>query len=375
MIEKVSRNKYRFRVSVGSGAGRKIFTKTVNFDGGKKELKKLYEEYEAEVSSSRPASDITIQELLDEHIDYTKMLGRKQTTLRGYRVTAERFDSRFKSLKAKDVTEHHIEREIVRMTKYGLSAKTIKNTIGLLSAAYEHAIHIKQLPSNPCKFVTLPKGKPRAVRILHEDEIQTFLFGIADAPLDDKCAYELALFMGLRRSEILGLKEADVDIISGMLYVHNTRHRIDGEDIEQETKTERSTRVLAMPELVALDIARLLEAHRQFPYEKTDYLIWDGFGNPLQPQALASRLARLEEKKDLPKVSLHGLRHTYASLLNMAGVDIARISAELGHSNITTTANIYTHIFKTPTQSSRGIASVIDNFSTGQKKLSTEETE
>ncbi len=70
----------------------------------------------------------------------------------------------------------------------------------------------------------------------------------------------------------------------------------------------------------------------------------------------------MEKRKGLPHVSLHGLRHTYASMLNENGVDMARISAELGHGNITTTANIYTHIFKTPTQSSRGIASVVDQI-------------
>lgn len=95
-------------------------------------------------------------------------------------------------------------------------------------------------------------------------------------------------------------------------------------------------------------------------YEKVDYLIWDGFGEPVLPQTLASRLARFEKRKGLPSVSLHGLRHTYASLLHSSGVDMAAVSANLGHSNLSTTANIYTHIFKTPTQASKGIAKTID---------------
>ncbi len=376
MIEKVGRNKYRFIVNIGSGAARRRVTKTVIFDGGKKALAKLFEEFEQEAREQKPLSDITIEELLNNHIAFTETLGRKATTIRGYKKCAQRFDSRFKSISAREVETYHVEKEISRMTKYGLSAKTVKNTIGLLSAAYEHAIYTKQLADNPCKFAVLPQGQSREVRILYRDEIQDFLYGISDAQLDDKVVYELALFMGLRRSEILGLKEDDVDIVNGVLYVHNTRHSVDGLNVDQNTKTKRSTRVLAIPEFVALDIARLIESRKDFKYDKVDYLIQDGYGNAPHPETISTRLKRLEKEKGLPLVSLHGLRHTYASLLNASGIDIARISAELGHSNISTTANIYTHIFEQASQSSRGIASTINQIaelSTSQKKLSTDD--
>ena len=370
MIETLGKNKYRFVVNIGSGATRRRVTKTITHSGGRKQLKKLYDAFEEEATASKPLSDITVGELLESHIEFTKTLGRKQTTLRGYKKCAERFDSRFKSIKAKDLTTYHVEKEIARMVKYGLSAKTIKNTIGLLSAAYEHSIYTKQLTENPCKYANLPKGTPNEIRILYRDEIQDFIYAIADAPLDDKVAYELALFMGLRRSEILGLKEEDVDIVNGVLYVHNTRHAVDGVFVDSDTKTKRSTRTLAMPEIVTLDIARLLQSRKDFKYEKVDYLIQNGYGEAPHPETLSARLKRLEKAKGVPLVSMHGLRHTYASLLNASGIDMARISAELGHSNLSTTANIYTHIFEQASQSSRGIASAINQIaelSTGQK--------
>ena len=361
MIQELGKGQAKLIVNIGSGKERTRRTKRVSYNG-KKELKRLYEEFEREVRQGNASSEMTIQELLDSHIEFVETLGRKATTIRGYKQNEKRLDTRFKSLKAKDCTTYHIEKEISRMAKLGLSSKTIKNTITFLSSAYEHAIYTKQLEDNPCKYANLPKVKSREIPILFHSDIQLFLNGISDAPLDDRVAYFLALFMGLRRSEILGLKESDVDIVNGMLYIHNTRHRVDGKDIDTDTKTARSTRTLAMPEIVQLEVAKLLQVHREFPYEKVDYLIQDGFGNAINPQALASRLHRLEVKKGLPLVSLHGLRHTYASLLNDAGVDMARISAELGHSNLTTTANIYTHIFKNPTQSSRGIATLIDEI-------------
>lgn len=376
MIKDLGNHKYRFIVSIGGRNNRKRFCKTITHKGGKRELKRLYEEFEAECREM-PETDITVRGLVDSYIDHCRTLGRKQTTLHGYEIATERLSSSVQRILAKDCTTYHLEKEIALMANNRLSAKSIKNTVNLLSAAYRHAIKIGQLKDNPCERLTLPSGQPREIRILHRDEIADFVFAIADEPLDDKVAYELALFMGLRRSEILGLKEEDADIVNGILSIHSTRHRVDGEDIEQDTKTKRSTRVLAMPDIVLIDVAKLIQMHREFPYEKDDFLIQDGFGNAIKPQALASRLARMEQRKNLPSVSLHGLRHTYASMLHSEGVDMASVSANLGHSNLATTQNIYTHIFKSPTQSSRGIADTIDKIALGGKnvaKLGEEKT-
>lgn len=361
MIRQVGKNRYQFILSIGSGENRKRPSKTITFKGGKKELQRLHDEFEAQYKDE-PLPDITIEQLLKDYIAHCKAMGRKPETIRGYKISAERCYSPVGTILAKKCTTYRLQKFVAEMSSNGLASKTVKNTIGLLSAAYEYGIRTDQLDSNPCKKVTLPKGKQRDVRIFYLDEIQPFLNAIAECPIDEKLAYELALFMGLRKSELLGLRESDVDLIGGLLSVENTRHRTEGVDIEQDTKTERSTRVLAMPDIVMLDMARLLETHRQLKYKETDLLIQDGFGSPLGGSALASRLSRLEEKKGLPHVTLHGLRHTYASLLNARGVDMAMISAELGHSNLATTMNIYTHRFKTPTQSSRNIASAVDDF-------------
>ena len=366
MIKELEKGKARLIVSVGGRTDRRRFCKTVTYKT-KKELKKLYEDFEAECQNA-PLTDITVQDLLESYIAYCRTLGRKPTTLRGYRVTAERCYPLIGTILAKDLTTYRLEKFIAEMGEKRLSAKTIKNTMGLLSAAYDHSIFIGQLKENPCKRVALPKQTPKDIRIFYLEEIPHFLEAITDVDLNEKVAYELALFLGLRRSEILGLREADVDIVKGLVYVHNTRHRVDGKDIEADTKTKRSTRVLALPDILILDIARLMEIHRQFPYEKTDFLIQDGVGNPLGGQALSSRLTRLEQKQGLPTVTMHGLRHTYASLLHSQGVDMAHISAELGHSNLTTTANIYTHIFQSATNASRGIANTINNFMLPQEK-------
>lgn len=360
MIKELGNNRARLIVSIGSGDTRRRATKTITYKT-KKELRQAYEDFEREARNG-PPSDMTVGELIKAHIEHSEAIGRKAETIRGYRVCEKRLNLPFKRILAKDCTSYHVEREVARMAKNGLSAKTIKNTVGLISAAYRHAMRQKLLKENPCDGVVLPTIKKADVRILYREEIQPFLNALADAPLDDKVAYELALFLGLRRSEILGLKEQDVDLDGGMVYVHNTRHRVDGKDYDSDTKTEKSKRVLALPDILITDIKALMRLHENLRYEHTDYLIQDGFGGTYSPQALSQRLVKLQRAHGLPEVSLHKLRHTYASLLNESGVDMARISRELGHSNLATTMNIYTHIFKTPTQSSRGIAEVINSL-------------
>lgn len=366
MIKKLGQNRYRFIVSVGGRNDRKRFSKTITHKGGKKALQALYDEFEDECKDM-PSTEVTVRELLEAYIAHMKVLGRKATTIRGYKICAERIYPLLGEVLARELTTAQLEEKIALMSQNGLGAKTIKNSVGLLSAAYKHSIYIGQLKENPCVRVILPKGQPRKVRILYMDEIGDFLSAIEEVDLNEKVAYELALFLGLRRSEILGLKESDVDIVNGLISIHETRHRVDKEDISQDTKTDRSTRILALPNVLALDIAKLIQIHRDFPYEKADYLIQDGFGNLLNPQTLSSRLVRLEERKGLPHVTLHGLRHTYASLLHSKGVDMAMISAELGHSNLATTMNIYTHIFQDATTASRGIAATIDDFASKSK--------
>lgn len=375
MIQELGKRKARLIVSFGSGDNRQRFCKTITYKT-KKELKQMYDAFEEECKNTEPTTDITVKELVDDYIAYCKALGRKPTTIRGYEIAVGRLQPSVERTLAKNCTTYQLEKFVAEMSSNGLSAKSIRNTIAVLSAAYRHAVKVGQLKENPCENLTIPKGKPREIRILYMDEIQDFLYAIADCDLNEKVAYELALFLGLRRSEILGLKESDVDIVSGMVSIHNTRHRVDKEDYDSDTKTDRSERTLALPDILLVDIARLLEVHRQFPYERSDYLVQDGFGNPLGGQALSSRLVRLEEEKHLPHVTLHGLRHTYASLLHASGVDMAQISAELGHSNLATTVNIYTHILKTPSQSSRGIASVINKITeNGQKDDKNEDEE
>jgi integrase len=358
MIEIIDKHKAKLIVNIGSGEKRKRRTKTVAYEK-KRDLQKMYVDFERECLRRQDTRD-TVEEVLDAYIESRKRLGIKATTTRGYENCKSRLSTAIKEEIAAEVTPYLIDKFISdNADKW--SPKTIRNTISVLSSAYDRAIHLGLLTDNPCRRVTLPKNTKKEVDIFNEENVGKFLRALDKERLDFKVAYELALLCGLRRSEILGLREEHISIPFKAVTVAETRHRVSDSEIVQDTKTATSHRVLALPESLAEDIDVLIKEHHAFEYDHTDYLIQDGFGQPMNPSTLSNHIYKIEADNGLPHVSLHDLRHTFASMLNNAHIDIARISRELGHSNVNTTLGIYTHVFNGITESSRGIADTIES--------------
>lgn len=364
MIVELGKGKARLIVNIGSGSHRKRRVKTVEYKT-KRELRRMYDAFEDEVKGNI-ISGMTVSALLDNYINKKKALGIKATTLKGYEVCAQRLEASVGAISADSLTTYQLENFIAQSVNNGLdgekrySPKTLSNTIGLLSAAYEDAIRTGRLSKNPCKNVSLPKRTKKEILVFSEDEVMTFLNVLKNERIDFRVGYEFCLLCGMRRSEVLGLKAEDIDLPNKTVTISHTRHWVSGAVVEQGTKTARSHRTLALPDVLVRDIEELFRQRRLFMYPKSEYLIQDGFGNAINPSSFTNHIGLIEREYGLPMVTVHGLRHTFASMLNSEQIDIARISAELGHSNISTTLNIYTHVFGNATASSRGIASAIN---------------
>ena len=357
MIEHIEKGKAKFIINFGSGTNRVRRTKTVTYKR-KRELVKMYQAFEAECKRDQQ-SDETVEEMVNAYIDSRKLLGAKATTINGYEKCRNRLSTALKKRNASEVSPYLIDRFVSQSAdKY--APKTIRNTISVLSASYDRAIQLGMLTENPCSKVALPKNKKKDVDIFSDSDVAIFISALENERLDYKVGYKLALYCGLRRSEILGLREEHISIPFRAVTVSETRHLVGEDVIVQDTKTATSHRTLALPESLVRDIDVLIKEHHAFEYDHTDYLIQDGFGQPMNPSTFSNRIYRIEAGNGLPHVSLHDLRHTFASMLNNAHIDIARISRELGHSSINTTLGIYTHVFNGASESSRGIADTIE---------------
>lgn len=350
-IEYLDKTHAKLIVTKGSGVNRTRRVKRITYTN-KKDAERQYLEFLKTVDFGVDSS-MTVSRLLDWYIKSFEDNGGKETTARGYRTAAKSVKKYLGSLKAKDVTLGHVENFI---SKQKASPKTIKNRVSLLSCAYKSAIRRGLLNNNPCEYALIPKQKKPDINILSEDDIPKFLEALDSRPLDFKVFCELALFCGLRRSELFGLYKTDV---TDVVKVNKVRHRLNGEDIIQTPKTKSSVRTLAVPKFIQEDVARLIEEQSRRPAQ-SEFLILNGFGEPVHHSWANKHLNALIKKYGLPHITVHGLRHTYASMLINAGIPIAEVSVQLGHASIDITLRAYTHLFTEASTASRRISDLLD---------------
>lgn len=365
MIEQLGKNKYKFIVNIQTENGRVRKTKRVECNG-KREANRLYAEFEREVKADHLSTSRKLYEAMDSYIEYCKMSGLSANTIRGYSIAKTRIISFLTDKKMDKVSSVEVNKMIAQMQnneEKHYAPKTIKNTVSFLSQVYEREIRLGKTDGNPCSGAKLPKPKAREIVTVPKDELDAYIKALSELDMDTKVGFELALFCGLRRSEILGLREADVILENNSAIIRNTRHRVNNEDIEQTTKTYKSRRVISLPQFLAADIKVLIELHHKQGFRTSDYLVQNGFGEPLNPSTFTYRSSKFCRDHNLTSVTLHPLRHTFASMLiNSQQADIIQISAELGHSNTSITLNTYGHLMEDASASSRHISSIIEGI-------------
>ena len=358
-IRTLGKNKYQLIVDYYDDEGkRRKHTKVVTCKG-KKAAKDLLDEFADSWKDDMP-EEMTVGQLVQDYIDSRETKGAKAHTVRCYKNIRRRLDENgIGKVAARNLTTYQVERYIVTMVKKDeLNPKTVRNRISLLKSAYKMAIKSKLLRDNPCEGVELPKLRKPEISILMEDEVDLFMEKLAGQSLDVRVLCELALFCGLRRGEALGLRVKDIDIERGEICVREVRYFIDGHMVVEEPKTEKSKSTLSCPRFIINDIVQLIAEHAR--YSGCDYLI-QYVGEPMKPDYASHKVIDFIDSLEISHVTLHGLRHTFASMLNASGdYDIAEISTAMRHSNITTTMNIYVDVFAGASRSSKRISGAFD---------------
>lgn len=163
----------------------------------------------------------------------------------------------------------------------------------------------------------------------------------------------LAIYSGFRRSEMLGLEWKDIDFENSLIHVRRTSQYTKEKGIYTDTtKTRKSKRVSKFPP----SIMNLLKQFRTEQAKKAKQLgtKWEGHdrlftkwnGAPMNPQTPFEWLQGYCERIGIPFRNIHSLRHLHASLLIFEGVDVVAVSADMGHSVVGTTLNLYSHMFQ-----------------------------
>ena len=355
-IEYLDNKHARLVISYGSGENRVRRVKRITYRN-KTDAKNQYDSFRAEIESTfNVDKSLTVENLLDWYITKFEKGGGKETTIRAYRTSAKPIIAFFRGFMACDITLHMVDNFISSETEIR-SPKTIKNELSLLNSSYKHAIRRGMLNTNPCEYAVAPRQVKPEITILTSDQIRTFLYALDFAPLDFKIMCELALFCGLRKSEIYGLY---ADEVKDTVTIRRVRHHIKGKDIIQTPKTRTSARTLAVPSFI-LDDIKLMHADQQSRPNSCEFLIRNQWGEPPSSYWCDKYMHKLVSDHNLPKVTMHGLRHTYASMLIAEGFPVSEVSAQLGHASVDITLRTYTHLFTSASTASRAISDAINN--------------
>lgn len=228
-----------------------------------------------------------------------------------------------------------------------LSATTVRYTYSVLNIALRRAVRLTLIPRNPAEATDPPKAPQTEQRTFTDDEARRFLKSVQSDRLS--ALYWLALALGLRRGELLGLRWQDLDLDKGLLHVRQSLVALKGRPVIQQPKTDRGRRTLELtPELVAIikcHRAQQAKAKLSLGQEYRDHgMVFPTlFGAPMAPRLLTRQFERRLAATGLPRIRFHDLRHTFASLAFPNG-DLKTVSAILGHDDISTTADIYSHV-------------------------------
>lgn len=351
-IRETGKNKYRVEIYDGTDARGKARRYTKVFHATtKRELKSMIKEWEKELERSRSGYEsITVSELCEEV--WSQVIQEKSpNTIRGYDVCRKRIETGLGSVTLAKLSPRLIQKWINSMADE-LAPKTVKSTYSLLRRCCTVACNWEILDRNPCHDIILPTKERQEVRILSEDEFRIFCDHLPELDPDTRVLFELALFCSLRRGEIMGITENQIDD-SGRFYLEAARYRIrEGNEFTKSVKTAAGKRMVMVPEFVLQDIHELRKYHAAEKQRLGDlwqdcpYLIKATDGSPFRPNESNRRLHQYMERIGLEPLTFHALRHTYASMCVAFGADLATVSRRMGHSNVSTTLSIYTHLFE-----------------------------
>ncbi len=299
---------------------------------------------------------LTVGEFLTQWLEKYVLTNTSPRTAEGYRVIIQRHlmpnlgiipltqlqPSRIQGYYAKALSE-------VRANNGKLSARTVRNIHKVLSEALSHAVKWQILVRNVALAVDPPRPSQSEMATFTEEQSRLFLEAVAESSYHE--LFTVALYTGMRRSELLGLPWKDVDVYLAQLSVTRTLHRLSSKGfIFGKPKTAKSRRTIALPPTVCILLRQLKE--RQIAerlllglrLQDDDLVFSKPDGKPLDPSTITHTFRKVLKKAGLPTLRFHDLRHTHASLMLKQGIHPKIVSERLGHSSIGITLDTYSHV-------------------------------
>jgi integrase len=347
-IDERGPDRWRLRWRVDSKRYNKSFHGSIS--EARKELRRLLKS--ADDGQHVAPDKTTIAEYLRGWLDSDHGISPK--TRERYRELAERQISphlgavAVQKLRPAQIADWH-----AALLKTGLAARTVGHAHRVLHRALEKAVALEIVSRNAAHPVAPPKVECREVEILKAGQIAETLAKLAGHPLGPVANFALAT--GMRRGEICALTWGAVDLAKGIVHVRASLEETEAGLRVKAPKTRSGSRSISLPR----PAAEALREHQRAQLElrmrlalgrptDTDYVFpfpRDLEFKPWAPDTLSRDWGNVVRDRNLPKVTFHALRHSHASALIAAGVDIVTVSKRLGHGSPAISLGVYAHLF------------------------------
>jgi integrase len=302
-----------------------------------------------EVGSLTDSRGVTVGEFLDQWLTEVVQPNVRPWTYKGYEVHVRlHLKPAIGHIPLAKLAPLHVQQLLNAKKSAGLSPKSIRYIRGTLRTALNQAVRWDLLSRNPASVVDGPRVGHYEIHPFTPEEARAFLAAMKGDRLE--ALYSVALTMGLRQGEALGLCWKEVDLEMGYLRVSKQLQRFGGETRLVEPKTTRSRRTLALP----ASIARSLREHRDRQlkerraagsnWTETGLVFTTVAGKPIDATKISKDFHRHLDRAGIAQRRFHDLRHSCATLLLVQGVSPRVVMEVLGHSQISLTMNTYTHV-------------------------------
>lgn len=351
-IRRRSKGSWELTIDLGQDADGKRKRKFVSVKGTKKLAEEKLRELLTSLDKGIPldTSKATVREFLEQWLSIYVETNTSPRTVEGYREKIRSYIiPRIGTIPIAKLTPQHVQSIYAEMLDKGLSARTALHAHRVLREALGHGMKWGLLVRNVCDSVDPPRPQRKEMTALDAPDIQRFLNAASASPYGP--FFFLALYTGMRRSELLGLKWSAVDLTTKAISVTATLQRIPGQGLQvMQPKTSRSRRLVSLPPEAAALLGGLKvkqrEAHQDLSMEwsESSYVFSHPDGRPMYPNTVSLAFAKIIKKAGLPHVRLHDLRHTHATIMLKQGVDPKTIADRLGHASVVITLDTYAHV-------------------------------
>lgn len=265
----------------------------------------------------------------------------RNVTLQKYQMAHQWLLRLAPDLKLKDLTRVEYQK-LLNAYAETHERQTVKDFAHIINGAIFEAVDEGLIPKNPCRKVIFKGMQPKRqkkIKYLNQFELHTLLNSLdLQSGINWDWLILLIAKTGMRFSEAMGLTPKDFDFAHQMLSVSKTWDYKSNSGF-QPTKNKSSVRKIQIDWQTVMQFSELV---KNLPADKPIFVTKEKVYN----STVNDVLERHCKKANIPVISVHGLRHTHASLLLFAGVSIASVARRLGHSNMTTTQKTYLHIIQ-----------------------------